>query len=206
MTGDITSNINHVAVLFKNAFVEIRQILRNDKNEFLSFLSVNLLTTSRLLWGELVRAHGFEESWIICFVLFNLGLLTDYLDGLIAVLFGGHSMFGKYNDKISDFCFMSFSLLSFRFDMIYYLLIILPWLIIWGSRFIFAKGGKWQRKSQGLSPIYFMVVILIMEIVFAKLAFNAFFPIMLAVIIIITIIALATKRHRLTAWHQDLTA
>jgi CDP-diacylglycerol--glycerol-3-phosphate 3-phosphatidyltransferase len=112
--------------------------------------TANILTVLRLALAfsiiYLLMVKPFDYAYILALALFLIGVLTDYLDGLIARKQAAVTNFGKIMDPISDKLLILFTLFAFTclnvVSLWIIILIALREVIITSFRLYYLAKGK----------------------------------------------------------------
>ena len=141
---------------------------------------INILTFSRILVGMIIFGLlMLKDYYLLSFLLFFLGGITDYLDGYLARRYNASSNFGEILDPIADKVLIIFLLFALALNLSSYLIGFIGALIItrevWVSAlrdFNARKGNSSATKVIFLAKIKTTIQMFTIAIYLAALAFS----------------------------------
>ncbi len=165
----------------------------------------NALSLSRAPIAFGIAICALNGQWIAAFVVLVIGLLTDLLDGFLAIRLNAKSDFGgKFLEPAADLCLTVGALWGLVFTKT------LPWstvwiliaalATIWPPIFLKKAENRVRLVCEGLAPFLYLAGILCLTIVYAFKAFGVSALLLLIAAIPLTVIVVKAKRHRLTTW------
>lgn len=164
----------------------------------------NAISISRIFVSPLIVLMAIVGDWPLAFVLLAIGLITDWLDGFVAIKLNACSNTGKRLEPICDLLLVSGALAGLLLTdnlswVLAVVLILVGAVIIIISR-TFSDGSKLKIFCTGFIAFYYLGLITSVTGVYAVKAFsqNALWLIVAA--IPIGLISIKTKQHRLRAW------
>lgn len=169
----------------------------------------NALSFSRTPIAFVVAIYALRNQWTIAFIFLAIGLLTDGLDGFLAVRLNVKSDFGgKFLDPANDFSLTAGSLWGLVFTKtlpwsIVWLLVAIS-VIIWTPIFFKKAENRTRLVCEGLASFYYLAVILGFVVIYAFKAFGVNTLWLLVLAVPMAVITVKIKQHRLAIWIKKI--
>ncbi len=164
----------------------------------------NILSLSRLPIGYIITLQALLGNWTIAFVLLTVGLFTDWFDGYLAIKLDAKSHLGEILEGPCDLA-LTLGVLSglvFTNSLSWFSIgvMALILIIIWTPIILFAPS-RLSRVCEGLAPLYYLLVILTLTVIYAFKAFGYLAFWLVGIIVLPLAFAVYKfKSHRLNYW------
>lgn len=164
----------------------------------------NALTLSRVPIGLLILIAGAHQAWPWAFGLLLVGLLTDWLDGYIAVSFNARTQLGAELESLCDGCLLGGTILALGLGGQIPLLATAAILILGGvSGMVAGSGlvrGRLYRLLHAVNPLSY-VAVTVTALVWCGFLVNSNIGYFVAAALVpLAGIAWNVKRHRIRDW------
>jgi phosphatidylglycerophosphate synthase len=196
------SVMNNLYILLAGFKSAVAEIFGFNKKKLLAFIFVNAVTASRFVLGKVAFDYAGKQEHIAVFLALNAAFFSDMIDGWLAAKLDCKSRFGYYHDKLADFSCQVFAYwgLWLVLPKIFFVIIFAPWFVVWASRFVFKPDSALQKMSEGISPIYYIVLIIFLEIIYSYLAFGLLAFLVYLAGIGIAYFVYSFKKKRVAEW------